>query len=131
MPIITREYIEENVVEGGGCNKGRFYLRKPSGYYPKIPYARTLEEAKKMAWNRWGEKPLINWNEKAPSQEWKGKKIGDKDPKIEIRKCGSNGAQMLLVVHKDTVRFSSNGRITVNKKELLKVLELAEKELQS
>ncbi len=61
--------------------------------------------------------------------KWKAKKIGGKDPRIEIRKSG-NGSQMLLVVRNDTVQFSSNGKIILETEELMAAIAEAKENLE-
>ena len=51
----------------------------------------------------------------AAMARWKGKKIGGKNPRVEIRKTGRKGSQMLIIVsNAEGVRISMNGPVVLN-----------------
>ena len=62
---------------------------------------------------------------------WKAKKIGGKNPRVEIRKTtdgkspldGSNAyAQILLIVFPDSLQFSMNGKAVLDQDELVQAI---------
>jgi hypothetical protein len=57
---------------------------------------------------------IPNMSDEAKAR-WKGKKIGGKNPRVEIRKTGCQGNQMLIIVSPTNgVRISMNGPIVLN-----------------
>ena len=49
MEEITREYIKENTFEGGGVQKGSFFLSKPSQFVERIDNAKDIDDARRIA----------------------------------------------------------------------------------
>ena len=68
--------------------------------------------------------------------KWRAKKVSGSDPRVEVRKTTDEeiGAdyfrsQVVLIVRKDTVVFSSNGKAAFNTDELLAAITEARQEL--
>lgn len=60
MEQFTKEYIEENTFEGCGVQKGNFFILKPSEYVDRIPNAKDLDDAQRLAIMRYAKPKRYN-----------------------------------------------------------------------
>lgn len=70
-------------------------------------------------------------------EKWKAKKIGGKNPRVEIRKTVNEVvdnqryyAQVKLVVRSETIVFSSNGRAMMDTNDLIQAINEAREALK-